>query len=390
MDALEPIRNLKDAIEGRIGAAICDLASGVRILRGGYTGKAGNAYEPTQSASRVASVRRIAEILDGANRTTGYKDTSLTEAVQRLHEGYEAKEPLYSFGVLSDVHLQYETGRDDFRRALEYLQERVPFTCICGDLVAYATEENAQEYARYVADYAGGMPVYECAGNHETYNYIDQTVVGKTLTGEMLDRWTAATGKETCYTVPYGDDVFVFLSLKSEVADDLFVDGGLEWLEQTLEANRGRRCFVWQHVQNPEDDSADPSHRYSNILSGASGAEFLRIIRAHREHVVWFHGHTHLTLNEPIAPISESHGYKSVHIPSLASPRFYDAESNSVVDWYYDAYGNRIYGATKAEGYIADVYEDHIVLRGINFAAGDNKDEIAPMDDEIYALYTAG
>ena len=47
-------------------------------------------------------------------------------------------EKLYTFGAISDVHLQYETAQDDFRRALEYLnqEEDVAFTCIAGDLTA--------------------------------------------------------------------------------------------------------------------------------------------------------------------------------------------------------------------------------------------------------------
>ena len=45
-------------------------------------------------------------------------------------------------------------------------------------------------------------------------------------------------------------------------------------------------------------------------------------------------------------------------------------------------------GAILAEGYIVDVYENKIVLRGINFASGANKDEVTPFTDEIYAVDT--
>ena len=49
---------------------------------------------------------------------------------------------------------------------------------------------------------------------------------------------------------------------------------------------------------------------------------------------------------------------------------------------------NKIWGSSMAEGYIVDVYEGKIVLRGINFADGDNKDQVTIKADEIYILTT--
>lgn len=232
------------------------------------------------------------------------------------------------------------------------------------------------------------MPLYEYAGNHETHDYINGTVTGKTLTGEMLTGWTNATGKATQYTVNYGNDVFIFLRLKSESAGDLFVDGGLAWLEQTLEANKNKRCFVYQHVQDLRDDGAAPSHSYSPILNGTPGQPFLSLLRKYKN-TVWFHGHTHVTFGVEQYPVGVKLGYRSVHIPSLASPRFYNAETGALEDYYFDANYNKIWGSSMAEGYIVDVYENKIVLRGINFAAGNKKDQVIPLQDEIYTLCTA-
>ena len=181
--------------------------------------------------------------------------------------------------------------------------------------------------------------------------------------------------------------MFIFLSLKSESASNLFVDGGLAWLEQTLEANKNKRCFVFQHVQDPMDSSADPSHSYSPILGGTSGSEFLRLIKKYKN-TVWFHGHTHVTFGVENYPVTESLGYRSVHIPSLASPRFYNADTNALEDYYFDEYGNKIWGSSLAEGYIVDVYAKKIVLRGINFASGSNKNEVQAFSDEVYVLDT--
>ena len=300
----------------------------------------------------------------------------------------EADEILYSFGLLSDIHIQYDTATDDFRRALTYLKDKVPFTCVCGDLVSYATAENMAEYKEYVEAYADRMPLFECAGNHDTYDFVDGEVKAKTLTDEMLTRWINATGKENPnYSFEYGDDVFIFLSIKSDNPDDMFVDGGLQWLEKTLKDNRNKRCFVFQHIHDPEDSTADPSHAYSDVLNGISGREFLRLIKNY-ENTVWFHGHTHLTFQGEYSPINEELGYRSVHIPSLASPRFYDEKLNVLENFYFDENNRKIWGALHSEGYIVDIYADKIVLKGINFASGDSRSKVELLDNKVFTLDT--
>lgn len=381
MQVIKPISNIIAAIDAKLGAKTVNLASGVKVLCNGYSAAKGTTYTPITSGSSVSSVRRITEILDEANQTTGYNDSTLTGAVQRLCDGYEEDAILYSFGALSDLHIQYETGLDDFRRALTFLRDKVAFICICGDLVSFADSSNMAQYKNYVDTYAGNMPIYECAGNHETYPALG---VGGSLDTVL---WKNITGKDAFYSFEHNGDMFIFLGLKSERPGDLFVDGGLEWLADTLEANKNKRCFLWQHVHDPEDDTADPSHRYSNILDSADGAEFLRLLR-HYKNTVWFHGHTHLTFGADQYPVSEKMGYRSVHIPSLQGPRFYDPGTDSIVDYYYDQHGNKVWGSTLAEGYIVDVYKTKIVLRGIDFAAGANKDEVAMLHNEVYVLDT--
>lgn len=381
MESKNRIQSIQKSIDRKLNSKTVNLASAVKVLCDGFSATKGTAYTAKTSNHPVSSCKRIVEILDGANETTGYNDSTLTDAVQRLCDGYAEDTPLYSFGVLSDLHIQYATGLDDFQRALTYLKDRVPFTCVCGDLVSFADAANMAQYKEYVDTYAGDMPLYECAGNHETY---PEYAVGGTLDNAL---WKSATGKEPYYSFTYGNDVFIFLSLKTGGASNLFVDGGLDWLEQTLEANKNKRCFVWQHVQDPQDDGADPSHSYSPVLNGTQGQTFLSLLRKYKN-TVWFHGHTHVTFGVEQYPVREELGYRSVHIPSLSSPRFYNAETNALEDYYFDEYGNKIWGSSMAEGYIVDVHEGKIVLRGINFADGDNKDQVTIKADEIYILTT--
>lgn len=333
------------------------------------------------SSITLESTNRIKNIIRSIDSKTGYKNINLASAVQSLCDGYISDSPVYSFGVLSDLHIQYETGYADLQRALTYLKDKVPFTCICGDLVSYASYENMAKYKEYITNYAGDMSVYECAGNHESYPAQGES-------GDIDSAlWLDTTGKQLYYMFNYCDDVFIMLSMKSERVDDLFPDGGLEWLQSTLESNKDKRCFVFFHAPNIADKCADPSGTWASLMDGTSGNEFLNIIKQYKN-VVWFHGHTHVTLGVEQVPISQNLGYRSVHIPSLVSPRFYDATTNSLVDYYYDSNNNKIWGSTLAEGYIVDVHENKIILRGINYAAGADKDLVEEFADEVYALNT--
>ena len=124
-------------------------------------------------------------------------------------------QPLYSFGLLADLHIQYATGLDnpltsdadddgDYRRALLYLRDRVPFTCVAGDLLSYATEEFYQQYKNCVDSHKGSMAVYECGGNHETYPSLG-------VSGSLDETlWRTYTGKEPYYSFEYQGDVFIF------------------------------------------------------------------------------------------------------------------------------------------------------------------------------------
>lgn len=383
LDSAKRLASIHGAINRKLKAKAVSVGAGVRLLCKGYSGVVGGYQPPAASAGdriQAESISRVRAVLDEANATTGYNNSNLTSAVQRLCNFYGEGNPLYSFGALSDLHMQYNTGREDLQRAFTWLRERVPFCCVCGDLISFATQENMTEYARYVEQYAGDMPVLACAGNHETYP--DQGV------GGVLDEelWKTCTGTEPNHAFEYGGDLFLFLSMKTETT---FADGGIAWLEEQLEANQHRRCFVFQHLHNPDDSSCDPSHKYSNMLAKGEGPSFMELVRKY-PNVVWFNGHTHLTLMDDRYPISEKHGYKSVHIPSLSGIRFYDSKNDVILDYCIDKHGNKIWGAEYAEGYLVDVYKNHIVLRGIDFAAGPEKNQVLEMPEEIYIVGVSG
>lgn len=399
------IKALIKAVERKTGSNFAELTSAVQELCDGYENIVSSGVS-TVDDSVLESGSRLIAMLSFINTITGISHTNLTAAIQTLVDGYSSPSSafLYSFGALSDTHIQYTTGADDLRRALPYLDDKVDFNCICGDLVWCATAEYMAEYKAIISDTAlTTKPVYECTGNHESYPANATTgLVDKSL-WEDTTGWAGHTdcvGDSMYYYFVRGNDVFIMFSL---LTDDpmTFPDGALDWLKEVLEANRNKRCFVFQHIHDPSDATADPSGTYSPILDkGDDGVLFLKLLK-HYANAIWFHGHTHLSLTterDGYKPVSTARGYKSVHIPSLQGVRYWN-DGDTALQTSYETVNESgttitVQGGAHSEGYIVDVYDNKIVLRGIDFAVHyynadwTSRYEVEPMEDKVFTLNT--
>ena len=272
----------------------------------------------------------------------------------------EKGEKLYSFGAISDVHLSVADSETDFIRALNYFDSsKVDFACICGDIT---NSGNDTQLARYKAlvDANAKTPIYAVTGNHDTYTYNNG----------IESQISAYTEKPFYYTVTQGSDVFIMLGIKSEGA--LFTTAELQWLYETLEANRNKRCFVFQHCftgyeTTPTCGNANGMyHSYCWSGDGQTQLTVFKSLLSHYKNTIFFHGHSHLKfrLQEgcEYANLDESEGFKSVHIPSISRPRQEDGADEGTSPDYDDS---------GSEGYVIDVYEDGIHLRGRDFVKGE-------------------
>ena len=287
-------------------------------------------------------------------------------------------EKLYSFGLVSDIHLWKALsswdGNTKFDNALSYFDSYGCVMCIVtGDLTQSGfyvrtddtdastqsfDETQFQKYKEICDKHA--IPVYEMCGNHESYYSMSVS--------ENLDKLKTYTGKDVLsYTVTQGNDLFILCGQP----DDFIVmsDEDFTWLGETLEANKDKRCFVFIHshiddnVEGGVEDSGNPAFARENSIFGYWGAtktaNFINLMKQY-PNAILFHGHTHIKFEaqefDPQANYSEENGFKSVHIPSLGWPRTLVSSDGT---WE---------GAhTESQGYIVDVYDDCIVLNGWDF-----------------------
>lgn len=265
---------------------------------------------------------------------------------------------LYSFGALSDVHIGYDTSVPDFQKALSYLKD-MNFICVCGDLTGQGSDEQLTQYKSIVDTYSPNTPVYAIAGNHESYTTTD-----------IENQIAKYTGHPLYYSFTFNNDVFIMVgTIGGEMYSNgvVFAKGTLQWLQETLEANRNKRCFVFFHIFQGVTNEAtcgNANGLYTNWCwhDNAECQTFENLMK-HYKNVILFHGHSHLRYSmqrygTSYANYSESEGYRSVHIPSLAVPRREDTDGDGTLDVIYAG----------SEGCIVDVYENGIHLRGRDFA----------------------
>jgi hypothetical protein len=257
----------------------------------------------------------------------------------------------YSFGAISDVHIQYDTAQTDFQSALTYLNdtEDVAFTCVCGDLTAYGTADEMETYKIAVDSYSSNTPVYAITGNHDPNHEND------------ISQYT---GHPLYYSFTYGDDVYIMVGIVGTTERNLFAPGTLQWLYETLEANRNKRCFVFQHVR-PQDGCGNALGIYAYDIWGGTEATVFEGLMTHYKNAHLFHGHSHLRFylqsHDGTANVSKDFGGWSIHIPSISVPR----DTTSVLN------PSSVTMYAESEGYVVDVYENGIHLRGRDFVKGE-------------------
>ena len=270
---------------------------------------------------------------------------------------------LYSFGLLSDVHIDGDgedeaSSNTDLIEILQFFNnnEEIAMVCTAGDMTRNGYSYDCEEYNRIISTYLADTPIWTCRGNHDTLNDC-----------ATIDYYTANLEPNGLYyQQTYNGDLFLFIGWHGSYQQP-FSDEEIAWLEPILETNRNRRVFLFIHPFLTTG-TGNPHNLYpfqSAVCDITSGncLLFYQMMQRYRN-VILFHGHSHFEfLMQRLDEDANCHPRRSnmcaeVHVPSSGNPRKND--SGTSYNDSYDYYPG-------SQGYICDVYENHIILRGRDF-----------------------
>lgn len=294
----------------------------------------------------------------------------------------------YKVGLLSDTHTSPTDGSDsviDLTRAVKYFAENADMMCVCGDLADVNDNGGLEKHKEIVDANKGDLEVYEIPGNHEHYDSAGAAVLSDEdmikYTGRL--RYYTVTNSPTdesarnYYSPLIGDDVFIMCG--NVAWSPSFDSTSINWLYQTLEKYRNQRCFLFiHHYLEGSSYCGDALDVLTWDGFGTYKSSVIALLK-HYKNVIYFHGHSHCMLQmqnhlqskTPPLPANYdfTNGTHSVHIPSVAISR------NITTDARVDV-------VATSQGYLMEVYENHIVLKGRDFVA----DEFIPI--AMYCLDT--
>ena len=295
---------------------------------------------------------------------------------------------LYSFGALSDVHVTYgDLARSRFVKAIEYFTdvEKVAFTCVAGDLTSSGTADQFRSYIS-VTEEAKSLCsrtaiIHDTTGNHD----VEQGNATKNYLQDYADGKEPYASRELYYSFMQGDDLFIMFGMTGWPGKNgnsiLFSDESMVWLENLLNNNKGRRTFLFEHCPYFTSTNGIITDGIGAIVGlapptggyiASRNHAFMKLLDEN-PNVIFFHGHTHI----PFYRQSDYAGLNyaptlGVHIPSSATGRIQRTD------------GSWVNNDAESWGYLVDVYENHIVLRGRDFVA----DKFVPI--ATYCIDTTG
>ena len=270
-----------------------------------------------------------------------------------------------SFGLISDMHVDGSGGssseaNDDFVRALNYFDSKqVDMNILTGDAVNNGLLVDLEKF-KSLKGSSTNVPLYVCRGNHDTYNDCN------------VDNFTNYIEENGLhFEKEIKGDKYLFIGLNAEDFTNPFRRDSMEWLKTKLEEYKNQRVFLMQHVFVGETGNIGGLYPHSDgfdMTEGTCSKEFVDLVSKYRN-VIMFTGHSHLDFelqrlgeNANVALRTKTLCHR-VHTPSTSKPRKNDSNTEDIPD---NTYTYR----EGSQGYLVDVYDDYIVLHGIDFKKG--------------------
>ena len=323
-----------------------------------------NKTEPSQNAilSLIKNQLGVKSIIEDSSTSKVYINKNGELIVKSIEYRLDTDLgiPLYTFGLLSDVHIDGD-GDDtaysisDLNRAIKFFNdEGCEFITYCGDMTYDGRDEDFIALKSCID--TSSIPNYTIRGNHDCRNTVDV--------------YKNATGMDLHYTITKNNDLFIFLSLDNDNSRES--TGGLtqetvDWLTNIINNSKHQRIFLFYHFffRNTSGDGAGRSYPYGTIGDGtltSYAKDFMNLVNT-TPNLIFCTGHSHFKFNLQDVNVNANYyhinnGCYHIHVPSGAKPRI--PNGSSVQSLY-----------AESEGYLVEVYKDKVLFKPRNFISSE-------------------
>ena len=315
-----------------------------------------------------------------------------TASIPQSKRTKEPGEAEFSFGALSDTHMNYEQHNRGAYAKLAYAMDfyaaqKMDLVLISGDATGDRgeTPDLEEQYEKHLeileeSDFPADK-VYESIGNH-----------GNTpADAPLLDRYLGGSDEVHPFTnSPYfhllvqgkngeRDNLFIFMAQELQKPGDSakydnFSKAQIDWLEGLLTqyGKTETNIFILEHAPFLGRGAGDiPNGGYTACITlkdeYTQTMRFYELLKEYKDAVV-LSGHTHVSFYEDANYSDENGSFaRTVHVGSSSQPCGYGTGTKLVRS--YDGRKNVTpeYGS---EGYTVHIYSDKIVFTGYNFSTG--------------------
>ncbi len=275
------------------------------------------------------------------------------------------------FAAIADVHMTDEDVRSEMLRLGLYDMENAAYPL---DALVFAGDNTDHGYLEQYDLLYGTMSQYTPAkniiigeGNHDTWTESEGYNLARDYFIEYTNKITGLGIENVYYTTEVNNYHFVVLGSEDSRTSAYISDEQLVWLEDTMEeaSKDGLPIFVVSHWPIngthglPEtwgDDEPEPA----DGGFGDQSAQIEAILKSYKN-VFLISGHIHdgftNELTEGLYEYQSVETYGSFHSVNLPSYMYACANFNGTV--------------SNGTGYVFEVYDDKVIIRGRGFSAGD-------------------
>lgn len=326
-----------------------------------------------------------------ASKTLDINNAVATAPLSTVKQNPNLGKKHFSFGALSDTHMNYEQHNRGAYKKLEnamnfYAQQNMDAVIITGDVVGDRgeTPDLEAQYEKHVEIInKSDFPlenVYESTGNHGN-TPADVSLMDQYLGNEKEQHpYKNSPYYSVLFETEYGNDnLFIVMSQEmngpsDSAAYDNFSKEQIDWLERLFQqyGNTNTNIFMALHSPFLKFGAGDiPNGTYNACIPFKE--EYVQTMRLKAlletyKNTIVMSGHTHTSFYEN-ANYSNLNGTfaHTVHIGSNSQPCAYGDKTSQQKSWDGRRSVSPTYGS---EGYTVDVYENYIVYTGYNLSTG--------------------